>query len=43
MGLGEGRCSVMQMVDSSSSHKSQNMLAVGAIMATVQQPPSGFF
>jgi hypothetical protein len=35
MGLAEGGWSVMQVVDCSSSHKSQNMLAVGAIMAIV--------
>ncbi len=43
LGLGEGGCSVMHVVDCSSSHKSQNMLAMGAIIATVQQPPSSPF
>jgi len=35
MGLGEGGCSVMQVVDCNSSPRSQNMLAMGAIMATI--------
>jgi hypothetical protein len=43
MGLGEGGCNVMQVVDCSNSPRSQNMLAMGAIMATVQQPPSSPF
>jgi len=43
MGLGEGGCSVMRVVDCNSSHNSQNMLAIGAIMAIIQQPPFGPF
>ncbi len=43
MGLGERGCNVMQVVDCSSSHRSQNMLAMGAIMAIVQEPPFGPF
>jgi hypothetical protein len=43
MGLGERGCSVMQVMDCSSSHNSQNMLAMGAIMAIIQQPPFGPF
>jgi hypothetical protein len=41
MGLAEGGCNVMWVVDCSSSHRSQNMLAMGAIMGTIQQPPFG--
>ncbi len=33
----------MWVVDCCSSHKSQNMLAMGAIMATIQQPLSSPF
>ncbi len=40
MGLGEGGCNVMWVVDCNGSHISQNMFVMGAIMATVQQPPS---
>jgi hypothetical protein len=43
IGLAEGGCKVMRVVDYSSSHISQNMLAMGAIMAIVQQPPFGPF
>jgi hypothetical protein len=43
MGLGEGGCNVTQVVDCSSLHRNQNMLAMGAIMALLQQPPSSPF